>query len=190
MDQSTIIAENHITVTRPIFDEGMQAIENPAYKKTIFRTVAAVAAFALIIGIHLVYTGSSPFLFLGECVFIAAVMLWLFVLLPKRKRNNKYKAMGQGSNELPSRITRFYPSRFCAITNTGKEVTVPYTDVLSWQETEHLWILNCANNLGLLLDKKGFVTGNFEVIRPILEIAIAEAEAAAEEEEEEYLEEN
>ena len=168
MNHSTIVAENHITVTRPLFDEGMRAIENPSYRKTLAGTAAVIAALTLGIGAYLYHIGASPILILGECIVMIAALVWLTIIHPKNKKNHKYNAMCPDADTQPERTTRFYHSQFCVTTNAGKEITVPYTDIVIWQETEHLWILRCANNMNLLLDKKGFVTGDFEQIKALL----------------------
>ena len=101
MQPATLIAENHITITRKLFNEGMRAVENKAYKKDIRRLTLLLAVLYSLIALWILYTNGSLFLLLGESVFLAALLFWLFIMLPGTKRKNKYKAMAQGRNVAP-----------------------------------------------------------------------------------------
>lgn len=51
---------------------------------------------------------------------------------------------------------------------TGKETVIPYSDVTGWQETEHLYLLTCRNNACVMLDKAGFLCGDFRTVCALL----------------------
>lgn len=46
----------------------------------------------LIIAFWLVYSGNPLVFLLGESVFLASLLYWLFVMLPNTKYKNKYKS--------------------------------------------------------------------------------------------------
>lgn len=168
MHLTTQVAENHICISRSLFDEGMRATENKSYKKTIQKLALILLVLYLGIAVWLWYTGRSLFFLLGESIFLGALLFWLMIMLPGTRRRSKYKAMIQCNNGLPKRTVIFFQNYLSVIANTGKETTIPYTDVTGWQETKNLYILNCHNNTHVLLDKNGFVTGNFYSIKAML----------------------
>lgn len=40
------IAENHITISRAVFDEGMRAVENKEYKKSVKKVAKSPSALS------------------------------------------------------------------------------------------------------------------------------------------------
>ncbi|MGN0353405.1 MAG: hypothetical protein ACI4ES_17330, partial [Roseburia sp.] len=82
MKPITQIAENHITITRKLFNEGMRAVENKSYNKEIRLLALILTVLYLIVAIWLIYTGGSLFFLLGESIFLAALLFWLFIMLP------------------------------------------------------------------------------------------------------------
>lgn len=162
------IAENHIRITRSLFDEGMRAVENKAYKKSIQKVAIVLVILYAAAVIWLLYTGGSLFFLLGQSVFLGALLFWLFVMLPGTRRRSKYRAMARGAEGIPERTVRFYKDTLSVITNTGKETAIPYCDITGWQETRHLYLLNCKNNTCVMLDKEGFLCGDPDTIRALL----------------------
>lgn len=162
------IAENHIHITRALFDEAMGATADQAYKKTIHRLACAIIVLYLAAAAWLVYKGGSLVFLLGESIFLCALLVWLFVMLPGSKHRNKYKVMTHSGTVTPERTVRFYATQMSVTDSTGKETVIPYSEAGQWQETRHLYILNCSQNRSVLLDKKGFVKGDFDIIKTLL----------------------
>ena len=169
MHPTTQIVENHIRISRSLFNEAMRDTESKTYKKAVQKIALVLASLYLIIAFFLSYTGCSLLLLLGESVFLTALLFWLTVMLPGTRRHSKYKALKQGTDRIPERTTLFYQNHLSVISDTGKETTILYDDIRSWQETRHLYILNCNNGICVLLDKNGFVIGNFQMISSILD---------------------
>ena len=167
MQPATLIAENHITITRKLFNEGMRAVENKAYKKDIRRLTLLLAVLYSLIALWILYTNGSLFLLLGESVFLAALLFWLFIMLPGTKRKNKYKAMTQGRNIAPERTIRFYQDHMSVIAKTGETTEIAYQEITGWQETDNLYVLNCINKRSVLVSKSGFTFGNLDSIKSI-----------------------
>jgi len=177
--QTTQIIENHaanarvdclnqICITRALFDEGMRAAENGAYKKAVRKMALILLAVYLAAAAWLLYTGGSLIFLLGESVFLCALLFWLIIMLPNTRRKSKYKAMMQGGNEVPGRTIKFYQNHLSVLTNTGKETLIQYKDIQDWKETSHLYILNCNNKISVLLDKNGFVAGDFQTVKSLI----------------------
>ena len=164
MQSTTKIAENHIRISRALFNEGMRAAESKTYKKTIF----LMSALYLIAAVCLWHTGAPLFFLLGELLFLGMLLFWLLVILPGKRRRSKYKAMIQDTVSIPERTIIFYQTNLSVTTNTGKETIVLYDDIQNWQETRNLYILICKNNIRILLDKKGFTAGDFQIIQSVL----------------------
>jgi hypothetical protein len=169
MSPTELIAENHITISQDLFNEGMLAAQSASYKKALQRMVVVIAVLFVAVAGYLWYTGLPLIFLLGECIFVGAILFWLAVMLPRTRRRSKYKIMSQNKTIVPKRTILFYPDHLTAVTNNGKEISVAYCDVVNYLETEHLWIINCIDNRGILLHKEGFTQGNFEDVKALLE---------------------
>lgn len=100
MHPTTQIAENHIRISRSLFNEAMRDTESKTYKKAVQKIALVLASLYLIIAFFLSYTGCSLLLLLGESVFLAALLFWLTVMLPGTRRHSKYKALTVSLREL------------------------------------------------------------------------------------------
>lgn len=168
MHSTTQAVKNQICISRTLFDEGMRATENKAYKKTLRTLALILLALYLTVAVWLFCNGGSLLFLFGETIFLGALLFWLIIILPGKRRRSKYKAMVQDSSGLPKRSITFYPNHLSVITDTGKETSIPTADVIGWQETKNLYILSCKNNVYILLDKNGFVTGDFPAVKSLL----------------------
>ena len=168
MNKTTPIVRNHIRISRALFYEGMRATGNKKYLKSVKKVAVFVVLIFIAAAGWLLYTGGSLIFLLGEAVFLGALLFWLMFMLPGTKRSSKYKAMTKGSNSCPERIITFYQNYLSVTADDGKETVIQYNDIVSWQETKHLCLINCQNNLSVLLDKNGFDTGSFEATAKLL----------------------
>lgn len=165
MKSTTPLAENHITISRALFDEGMRAVESKEYKKSVKKVAVSLIIIFVIAATWLLYTGGTLLFLLGEGIFLGALLFWLMIMLPDSRRKGKYKAMMQGCDNAPTRTTVFYQDYLTVIANNGNETTIPYNDIIGYQETRNLYILNCKNTVNVLLDKTEFSTGNFDAVK-------------------------
>lgn len=167
MQPITPIAENHIIITEKFFNEGMRAVENKNYKKEVKLLALILTVLYLIVAVWLIYTGGSLFFLLGETIFLAALLYWLFIMLPGTKRKNKYKSMSQGMDTTPVRVIRFYLDYMSISSNSEKTTDITYQEVIGWEETRNLYIINCTKNRSVLVSKEGFISGNFDIIESL-----------------------
>lgn len=165
MKPATLIAENHTRISRALFNEGMRAVENQDYRKSVKKIAIGLAVVFAAVATWLVYTGGSLIFLLGEAIFLGAILFWLMFMLPDTRRRNKYKAMTHGTDDIPERTIIFYEGYLTVTANSGKETTIPYDNIMNWQETKNLYILNCQNHVSVLLDKNGFVAGDFDSVK-------------------------
>lgn len=166
--QTTQIAENHIRITRTLFDEGMRQTESGAYKKAIRKMALVLFFIYLAVAVWLLYTGGSLIFLLGESAFLGALLFWLTVILPNTRRKSKYKTMTQGEHQIPERTVKFFQDSLSVLSGTGNETLIPYKEIQNWKETKHLYILGCENKKYVLLDKDGFINGDFQKIKKLI----------------------
>lgn len=165
MQNTALIAENHISISRKLFDEGMRAVENKSYKTEIRKLILVLTVLYLIVAAWLIRTGSTLVFLLGETVFLGAMLFWLIFMLPNTKRRNKYQAMSQGASSIPERTIKFYQDHLSVTANSGKVTVISYDEIREWKETKNLYILNCNNNTHLLVSRNGFTFGNFDIVK-------------------------
>ena len=64
-------------------------------------------------------------------------------------------------------------------TGDGEPVQIDYPDIRDHRETEHLYLLLCADHTGVMLARDGFQTGSWQALLDAIEKAKQEAEEAA-----------
>lgn len=170
MHPQTLIAENRTTINQHLFNEGMRSVENSLHKKYIQKLILGLIVLYVIVVIWLLSTGGSLILLFGQTIFLAAILFWLAVLLPRTKRRNKYNAMTKNTGNLPERTIKFYANHLSVTVNSGKTTEILYNDVCEYLETKNLYILKCSDKNYLMINKSGFTLGNFDVIKPHLNI--------------------
>lgn len=171
MYPTTQIAENHITISRPLFNECMHIIENKEYKKRIKKFIFVLVAVDVAMAVWVLYSGGSPSMFLGQTILLNIVILGFILSAPGRKRKTKYKAMCKDKGIAPERTTKFYQDHLSVITDTDKATDILYSEIINWKETKHLYIINCKKNISILLCKDGFTMGTFDSILPLLPVS-------------------
>lgn len=165
MHPDTLIAENRIRISRTLFNEGMRAVEDKHYKKSIKKILLVLAVLYLLVAVWLLHTGGSLFYLLVESVFLGAMFFWAIVVFPGSRRRRKYKAMAPDADCIPERTIKFYQDHLSVTADSGKVTVITYDMVTGWKESKNLYILNCSNNTGVLISKNGFLSGNFDIIK-------------------------
>lgn len=169
--QTKLIAENHIQISRSLFTEGMRAVEGKSYQKKVKKLAGVLLVLYLAVAAWLLYTGGSLVFLIGESVFLGALLFWLMVMLPGSRRRSKYKAMAQGAVGEPERTVRFYDGQLSVTDAAGKETVIPYAEVEGLLETRRLYVLRCRDRRCVLLDKEGFVQGDFAAVTAAAEFS-------------------
>ena len=83
--QTTPIAENHVTITRALFNEGMHAIGKKGYLKGMRNLTILLALAYILIAVWTFYNNGSPFMLIGETFTLTVLLLWMFIFLPRSK---------------------------------------------------------------------------------------------------------
>lgn len=165
---NTLIAENHITVTPQLFKESMKAVEDNSYKKSIQKLALILIGLYLIIALWLIYSGNSLLFLLGESIFLASLLYWLFVILPDTKYKNKYKSNFSQTNAPIKKVIYFYDDHLKSSTVPESPYSISYKEITGYRETQNLYIITCTQNRILLLSKDGFIFGSFDILNSLL----------------------
>lgn len=161
-----MIAENRVTVTKKLFLEGSGALRRKSYKKILLLLLLILAAFFSAAAVWLVRQGGSLYTTIAEFVFIAFLILWMFVFMPRNKSAAQFKLMTRNNPDgTLSRTTQFFDSYLQATTETGKMLSISYRDIASWQETKNLWVLVSKNHQAIMLGKNGFTVGSMDEVK-------------------------
>ena len=164
-----LIAENHITITKQLFTEGTLAARSPKYIQAVYR-MAVVLVLVLILSAVLVpVLRLNPMLLAGEFIFIAALLLWLMVVLPRNGCRSRYKAMCGGASVPPSRTVLFYQDHLTVKADSGKEASFDYKNICQILDSSHMWILKTDSGAGILLKKDGFISGNMDIVKKAID---------------------
>ncbi len=161
------ICENRFSITKSLFFEGTRCLYREGYGKTarkyslLFLLVWAVmAAFLLITGGTLGQT-------LVYLLLVAAICLWLNVLIPYNQGKRGWKALVCRYGDSLERRTCFYADHL-VIGGDCAEKIVPYGEILEIKESRQLLVLVCADQVGVLIAKDGFVSGSAAQIRELI----------------------
>ncbi len=158
---NTLIAENHITITPKLFKEAMKMLEDTSYKKSIRRLSIFLIGLYLCIAVWLILSGTSLIFLLGETIFLASLLYWLFIMLPNTKYKNKYKTLSAGADTPVKKAIYFYEDYLESSTNLGALTRIPYSEIINHQETRNLYIITCTHNRVILIDKNGFTMNHW-----------------------------
>lgn len=159
------IAENHTTITKKMFHEGMAAVADPKTKLTLrIATIIIVILFAAF-GIYSAVTSGNPLMLVGECIFIIVIAAWVLYFMPRSNINTKYKIMSRNANGEPQRSVTFYEESFAVYAEGGKSITVSYKNVKEIKETANLFIFVCKDQPSVMIAKNGFTKGSIDIVR-------------------------
>ena len=87
----TILAENRFILTKTLFYEGMRRVSAASYGKTVKKLLIGVALLWLALSVWTVRRSGSVSYALMELAVLAAVSLWLAVLLPRGRARRAWK---------------------------------------------------------------------------------------------------
>lgn len=163
-EESPLIAENQITITRSLFEEGRLASRSSNYRKTVIRLSIVLALLLAATALWLICTDGPLIYLAGETIFIIALLCWLIFILPRTGGKRKFEAMTQGMSQAPRRTTRFFKDHFEVLSETGKRTSFDYSDILRITESRNLWVLICKDKSGILLKKDGFTLGKMDIV--------------------------
>lgn len=163
-----ILAENRFHLTRALFFEGMARISRDTYGKWARKFTLVFLIVWAVMAILLLCIGGTIGQALIYLALVAVICLWLNLLAPRSQAKKAWKALVSRCGEDPERITRFYGEHL-EIDAGGALKTIPYTDILEIKQTKGLLVLVCADKVGVMAAKDGFVSGSAENVLALLQ---------------------
>lgn len=156
------IIENHVSITKEIFQEWSQSSVQASYKKMIRKAGIFLLALFLLYTGWIISHGGSLSSIVTELLFMLFLYLYVGIYLPKSRRRTQYKNLCKASNGTPNRIVRFYADHLSVTTESGKLREFKYSQMRDVRETKSLYILANTTNTDIVLAKSGFTTGTAE----------------------------
>lgn len=156
------LIENHVKITKEVFQEWSNSSIKEAYKKTLRKTAIFLVLLFVLYAAWVFSHGGTPFIMIGEALLMSFIYLYVVIYQPKKRRRNQYKNLCKASNGTPARIVRFYPDRLSVTTDSGKVREFKYSQMQEVRETPSLYVLSNTTNTDILLAKDGFTTGTAE----------------------------
>ena len=172
------IAVNHITVNQALFAEGHAAIFSKRRQKMLLYCGIVFCAFGVILlavqmRLPVASALSFPALLSGVIVVIWALTL------QRSELRRKYKAFQRRNGGASARTVVCYRNYLVIENGDAEPMQIDYPDIREQKETEHMFILICADHTGVMLAKDGFSIGSWQTLLDGIEKARIEALEAA-----------
>ena len=162
------LAENRFTITKELFYEGILRVARESYGPFVKKVLLVLAVlWAVLAAVTLIGSGSLSYAVV-EFVVVVLIGIWLSVLMPRNKARRAWAALENRCGADLERITRFYPS-YLEIDGGGEETTVFYEDVRQILLSKRLLVLTCADRVGVLVARDGFVSGDTAGVQALIE---------------------
>ena len=166
----TVLAENRFILTKTLFYEGMRRVSAASYGKTVKKLLIGVALLWLALSVWTVRRSGSVSYALMELAVLAAVSLWLAVLLPRGRARRAWKTMEDNGSAEAERITEFFDGHLEV--NTGlRTVSLAYGEIAEILHTDSLLLLISREKTGIMLKKDAFTRGTEETVLQLIEEA-------------------
>lgn len=162
-------AVNCFAVTKELFTEGMRQLLADEYRPIAKKAIIAVAVvWVLLAGVTVYLKGHLVFTLIELAVSLF-VCYWLWVLVPKSRIKRAIRAQ-EGILGGGERRIEFYEDRLEADKGEGETgLILNYEDVVKVLETPNLLILISSSHLGVMVSKSGFIKGDENVVRGLLQ---------------------
>lgn len=165
-------AENHVTITKDLFFEGMLRISRDSYGKFARKCMIFFGAIWAALLLFTLRYGGSPVTVVSCLVVVVVICLWISVLIPRNHAKKAWMGQQRLYGDSMERITRFYDDRL-EISGDCAEKTVTYDDIKEIKESKNLILLICYDKMGILLSQDGFTKGDAATVRELIRKAQA-----------------
>ena len=172
------IVVNRTTIDKSLFAEGHAAIFSKQRQRMMLSCGIIFCVFGLIL---LAVQVRMPIAsMLSFPAILSGIIVVVFSLtLQKSELKRKYAAFQCKNGDVSRRTINCYRNYLMIETGGGEPVQIDYPDIRDHRETEHLYLLLCADHTGIMLTKDGFQTGSWQALLDAIEKAKQEAEEAA-----------
>lgn len=150
-----VLAENHITVTKSLFMEGMLRISRDSYGKTARRAALVLLGLWVALLIFTLSVNGGLWQTTGILICVVFVSLWLLVVMPRSHAKKAWKAQESRYGSTMERTARFYDDHL-QIQGDCLEKTVAYSEIQQIKYSRRLMILITQDRVGIMLALDGF----------------------------------
>ena len=161
------LAQNHTTITKRLFREGMLRISRDGYGKSARKSVLIFLGMWLVFLIWTLSSGGSILQTLAPLGLVVLLAMWVCVYLPRYNAGRLWKAQEAKYGSRIERTVRFYPEHL-TVTGEGVDQTVPYGQIIQIKESRNLLVLICESKTGILLSRTGFSGMNEDEIKALI----------------------
>ena len=170
-----LLAENRFAVTKKLFYEGMMQVTKESYGSFIKKVLLFLVLVSVILAVVTLMGGGSLLYAVPEFAVAVLIGAWLTVLMPRSKARRAWAALENRNGGNLERITRFYPS-YLEADNGSEEITVLYEDIRKILQSEHLLVLLSVEEVGILVVRDGFLSGDLAVVQTLIEGKMSKAQ--------------
>lgn len=161
------LAENHFTITKQLFMEGMLRISRDGYGRSARKAMLILLGLWSGFFLYTIAAKGSIAQALGFLVILAIAGLWLCAGMPRSHARRAWRTLvGQYGTNL-QRTTCFYADHL-EIQGQGVEKTIPYEDISEIKQSRRLLILVCRDKTGVLVALDGFIAGNGNEVKALI----------------------
>lgn len=160
-------AENRLTITKPLFYEGMLRLSRDTYGKFASRAMLVFFAIWAALLLFTLLTGGNLNNVLFSLGVVVLIGIWICVWTPRSNAKKAWKALQNQYGDSAKRVTRFYNDHL-EISGDCAEKSIPYSDIREIKQSQNLLLLVCADKVGIMLAKDGFTRGDEQTIYALI----------------------
>lgn len=164
------IAENHFSITKELFYEGMLRISRDSYGKAARKYSLVFLAIWAAMAAFLLFTGGTIGQTLVYLIIVGAIILWLNVLAPRNHAKTAWETLVRRYGTDMERQVTFYKDHL-EVGGDCAERSVTYQQILEVQESKHLYVLISVDKVGVMVAKDGFSYGDWDEIHALIRSA-------------------
>lgn len=158
-------AENDYTITEELFRESMALVVREDYMPSAKKLVIAMAVIWVLLAAITWRLGGRIIFILTELFVIGVGCLWVGVIAPKRRVSHTWDSI-RNRGDTQRRHTCFYEDRM-EVEPGG--LIVNYEDVEKTLESEHMFIIETNEKIGIMICKDAFIRGDWPTVQALLE---------------------
>ncbi len=165
-----ILAENRFSLSWKLFQEGMRAVTADSYGSSVRKLLIGLAALWLALSAWTLIRGAGLSYVLAELAVLAALTLWLELLLPRSRAKRAWRKLEEQGRADAERTTHFYGDHL-EVASAGAVKTVAYADLRKTLRSKSLLVLVAEDKTGVLIKKDAFTLGTEETVLRLIEAA-------------------
>ena len=147
------IAVSHTTITQALFQEGFALVFDRKKQKTLLLCGILFAVFGLFF-LLVQYCLKRVIVLGGPVLLMGLFVIGWSCYLPHSECRKKYHALCRKNKGSPiERTISFYETGFVVSSPEQTLAEINWSEVLRYEETEHLIVLICENHAGVMIGK-------------------------------------